>query len=85
MSSRQFSSSYTDFYKRVYSIILAVEITRGCVSQTDEGCQDTTYDGISVEACTCNSDYCNLATHICFKLPVLVIAAILSCVLRYLF
>lgn len=61
----------------------AVEITRECVAQTTEGCQDTTYDRISVVACTCNTDYCNLATNVCYQLPVLLITVISTFILRF--
>ena len=53
-----------------------LEITRECVIQTDERCYDTTYDGISVEACTCNSDYCNTAIDVGRKTSVLSITMI---------
>jgi hypothetical protein len=46
------------------------------VIQTDERCYDTTYDGISVEACTCNSDYCNTAIDVGRKTSVLSITMI---------
>ncbi|XP_076070249.1 uncharacterized protein LOC143041956 [Mytilus galloprovincialis] len=61
-----------------------IEITRACVIQTSERCTDTTYDGISVTACTCNSDYCNQATDVHLKFPVLFIAVISTFVFKYL-
>ncbi|KAK7097923.1 hypothetical protein V1264_004827 [Littorina saxatilis] len=36
-----------------------VEVTRACIGQRDDGCYNTTYNSIFVEACACNTDYCN--------------------------
>ena len=39
-----------------------VEVSRTCIQpQRDDGCFDTTWNGISVYACACNTDYCNTA------------------------
>lgn len=71
-------------HKCLYFLCVGIEITRACVIQTSERCTDTTYDGISVTACTCNSDYCNQATDVHLKFPVLFIAVISTFVFKYL-
>ena len=39
-----------------------VEVSRTCIQpQRSDGCFDTTWNGISVYACACNTDYCNAA------------------------
>ncbi|KAK7097924.1 hypothetical protein V1264_004828 [Littorina saxatilis] len=45
--------------ERYSDSVRIVEVTRTCFEQRDDGCYDTTYNSISVEACACNTDYCN--------------------------
>ncbi|KAK7498707.1 hypothetical protein BaRGS_00010084 [Batillaria attramentaria] len=47
--------------ERYSNQVRIVEITRTCVAQRSEGCEDTRWNGISVKGCYCNTDFCNTA------------------------
>ncbi|KAK3099921.1 hypothetical protein FSP39_011807 [Pinctada imbricata] len=49
--------------KRDNAGVDVVEVTRGCVEQTGDKCFDSSFNGISVYSCTCNTNYCNSASN----------------------
>ncbi|KAK6173404.1 hypothetical protein SNE40_016862 [Patella caerulea] len=45
-----------------------VEINRGCRQQTEKACEQVHYNGIEVQACYCNKNYCNSGVNLKFSL-----------------
>ncbi|KAL8584528.1 hypothetical protein ACOMHN_016848 [Nucella lapillus] len=47
--------------ERYSDSVRIVEVTRTCIAQREEGCYSDRWNGLSVEACACNTDFCNSA------------------------
>ncbi|XP_069129056.1 UPAR/Ly6 domain-containing protein qvr-like [Argopecten irradians] len=52
----------------------AIEVYRGCHTQTETTCQAASYVGMSVTECFCNEEYCNHSNQVKMSVGSLVIA-----------
>ena len=53
-------------------------MSRGCVSHRAEGCEDTTYAGIAVEMCYCNTIFCNISNNLTGSLQTCLLLSVLG-------
>lgn len=69
--------------ERYSNQVRVVEVTRTCVAQQRDGCSNVNWNGITVEACACNTDYCNAVgrTH---SAPLHLMAQLLLCLVPVL-